>query len=60
LSVPTLWMGGVCDTLVPIAALRRVHEHYPHMPLQEVALAGHAPFISHPQETAAAISEFLL
>jgi pimeloyl-[acyl-carrier protein] methyl ester esterase len=60
LSMPTLWVGGVRDTLVPITALRRVHEQYPHMPLHEVVQAGHAPFISHPQETAAAISEFLL
>lgn len=60
LSMPMLWIGGARDTLVPIAALRRVHEQYPHMPLQEIAQAGHAPFISHPQETVAALSGFLL
>ena len=59
-SMPLLWLAGARDTLVPIVALRRVHEQYPHMRLREIAQAGHAPFLSHPQETAAVISEFLL
>lgn len=58
--MPLLWLAGARDTLVSIAALRHVHEQYPHMQLQEISQAGHAPFISHPQETAAIISEFLL
>lgn len=60
LSMPVLWLGGVRDTLVPITALRSVHARYSHMLLREIAQAGHAPFISHPQETAAVITEFLL
>lgn len=59
-SMPLLWLAGARDTLVPIAALRRVHEQYPHMQLQEIPQAGHAPFMSHPQETVAMITEFLV
>lgn len=59
-SMPLLWLAGARDTLVSIAALRCVHEQYPHTQLQEIAQAGHAPFMSHPQETAAMITEFLV
>lgn len=60
LSMPVLWLGGARDTLVPIAALRSLVAAYPHMQLREFAHAGHAPFISHPQEFAAAVTEFLV
>ncbi|MFA7387537.1 MAG: pimeloyl-ACP methyl ester esterase BioH [Thiohalobacteraceae bacterium] len=58
-AAPALWIGGGRDTLVPIAALRRVQREHPRMQLKELSQAGHAPFISHPQEFVAAVLEFL-
>lgn len=60
LRMPVLWLGGVRDTLVPIAALRAVTARYPSMSLREFDAAGHAPFVSHPQDCAQALTEFLL
>ena len=59
LAPPALWIGGGRDTLVPIAALRRVQRENPQMQLKELPRAGHAPFISHPQEFVTAVLEFL-
>lgn len=59
LRMPVLWLGGVRDTLVPIAALRAVTAAYPNMRLQEFEFAGHAPFVSHPQAFAQALTEFM-
>ncbi len=58
LRMPVLWLGGARDTLVPIAALRAVTAMYPHMQLREIEAAGHAPFVSHPQACAQALTEF--
>lgn len=60
LPMPVLMLGGARDTLVPVAALHAVHDQCSHVQLQVIADAGHAPFISHPQKTVAAISGFLL
>jgi pimeloyl-[acyl-carrier protein] methyl ester esterase len=60
LRMPVLWLGGVRDTLVPIAALRVLTATYPQMRLQEFESAGHAPFVSHAHECAQALTEFLL
>jgi pimeloyl-[acyl-carrier protein] methyl ester esterase len=60
LRMPVLWLGGARDTLVPIAALRAVTAEYPRMQLREIKSAGHAPFVSHPQECAQALTEFLV
>lgn len=58
LRMPTQWLGGVRDTLVPIEALRAVTTTYPQMRLQEFEATGHAPFISHPQAFSRALTEF--
>lgn len=58
LAMPTLLLAGAHDTLVPVAALRALAERHPHVQLREFAQAGHAPFISHPQEFVAALEAF--
>ncbi len=58
LALPTLLLAGTRDTLVPVAALRTLAERHPHVQLREFTQAGHAPFISHPQDFAAALVEF--
>ncbi|MBI5040124.1 MAG: pimeloyl-ACP methyl ester esterase BioH [Gammaproteobacteria bacterium] len=60
LHIPVLWLGGVRDTLVPITALRAVTTAYPRMQLREIESAGHAPFVSHPQACAQALTEFFV
>jgi pimeloyl-[acyl-carrier protein] methyl ester esterase len=57
--MPTAWLAGVRDTLVPIAALQHLTRDHPHMQLIPFEQAGHAPFISHSQAFAHAVMEFL-
>ena len=59
LDIPVLLLAGARDTLVPIEALRVLAQAHPHVRLQEFPHAGHAPFISHPQEFADVLAEFL-
>lgn len=58
LAMPTLLLAGARDTLVPVAALRALAERHPQLRLREFAQAGHAPFVSHPQDFVAALGEF--
>lgn len=55
---PTLILHGERDTLAPLAAAEYTAERIPHARLQVIEGAGHAPFISHPDETFRAIREF--
>jgi len=57
LSPPSLWIAGRRDRLVPPAAMRWSARHSPDGRLVEVA-SGHAPFLRHAPEVAAAIVEF--
>jgi pimeloyl-[acyl-carrier protein] methyl ester esterase len=57
LSVPNLWIAGRRDRLVPAAAMRWAAQQNPHGVYMEIA-SGHAPFLSHAQEVAAAIVGF--
>lgn len=56
LRIPVLLLGGGRDTLTSPAALRLAAETLPGARLELVAGAGHAPFLSHPNQ----ILEFLL
>ncbi|MFP5506505.1 MAG: pimeloyl-ACP methyl ester esterase BioH [Gammaproteobacteria bacterium] len=58
LPMPVLWLAGARDTLVPVAALRVLAGANPQQRLFEIAQAGHAPFISHPDAFIAAVTEF--
>jgi pimeloyl-[acyl-carrier protein] methyl ester esterase len=57
LRMPSLWIAGRRDRLVPPAAIRWAADTAPrgqHLELN----AGHAPFLSHADEIAAAIAAF--
>lgn len=59
LSCPSLWLFGSHDTLVPAAAGHGVAALLPTARVQVIRGAAHAPFLSHPAETAAQIGDFL-
>jgi len=59
LRVPSLWIFGGQDTLVPAAAARDIEGLVPGARTHTVAGAAHAPFLSHPDEVGAAIGDFL-
>jgi len=57
LGVPSLWIAGRHDRLVPPAAMRWAAQHAVDSRFLELA-AGHAPFLSHADEVANAITRF--
>jgi pimeloyl-[acyl-carrier protein] methyl ester esterase len=59
LACPSLWLFGDRDTLVPAAAAEGVRRLLPGGRLGVIRGASHAPFLSHPSETAAEILSFL-
>lgn len=59
ISQPALVLHGNRDTLAPLAAAEFTAAQLPHSALQVIEGAGHAPFISHPDEFVAAIKEFM-
>jgi len=56
---PTLVIHGERDTLAPIAAAEFTAAALPHGQLLAIPGAGHAPFISHPDQIVNALLEFL-
>lgn len=59
LAGPILWLFGERDTLVPVAAAEAIAALAPTARHALVHGAGHAPFLSHPQETAGVLAAFL-
>jgi pimeloyl-[acyl-carrier protein] methyl ester esterase len=57
LTVPSLWIAGRRDRLVPAAAMRWAAAHSPQSSFVDIS-SGHAPFISHAVEVAASIIDF--
>ena len=57
LTMPSLWIAGRRDRLVPASALRWSAAQSPHARCIEIA-SGHAPFLSHAAEVADAIIRF--
>lgn len=57
LTVPSLWLAGRRDRLVPQAAMRWSAQQSPQGHFVEFA-SGHAPFIGHADAVAAAIAAF--
>jgi pimeloyl-[acyl-carrier protein] methyl ester esterase len=57
LSLPSLWIAGRRDRLVRPAAMRWAAQHSADGRFVEIA-SGHAPFLRHAGEVAAAIAEF--
>lgn len=56
LAVPSLWLGGRRDRLVPPAALAAAAALAPGGQVRIIAGAGHAPFLHHAGEVAAALA----
>lgn len=56
---PVLIIAGRHDTLVPPAAAERLAIMLKSAQLRIIPGAGHAPFISHPQEFLLAVNEFI-
>jgi pimeloyl-[acyl-carrier protein] methyl ester esterase len=59
IRAPALWLFGERDTLVPAAVAERVALLMPEARIRVIADAAHAPWLSHAEDTAAAIIEFL-
>jgi pimeloyl-[acyl-carrier protein] methyl ester esterase len=59
LRPPSLWIFGSRDTLVPAEVAERVALLLPLAQTRVIPGAAHAPFLSHPGETAEAIRTFL-
>ncbi len=59
LQMPTLWLYGERDTLVPAAAADLLLAILPQAEVYRIAGAAHAPFLSHRDETLALIETFL-
>jgi pimeloyl-[acyl-carrier protein] methyl ester esterase len=57
LSLPNLWIAGRRDRLVPLAATRWAAQHSARGDFIEIS-SGHAPFLSHAPDVAAAIAAF--
>ncbi len=56
---PTLIIHGERDTLAPLSAAEYTAAQIPNAKLVSISGAGHAPFISHPEEFIAVIEEFV-
>lgn len=59
LQQPLLWLFGERDTLVPAGVAQSLARCCPNSQHQIIAGAAHAPFLSHPTATLAAIHKFL-
>lgn len=57
LTVPSLWISGRRDKLIPPSAMQWAAQHSPHGRYLEFS-AGHAPFIGHAHAVADAIAAF--
>jgi pimeloyl-[acyl-carrier protein] methyl ester esterase len=56
--MPSLWLFGGRDALVPGATAAAVSELAPAARVHTIAAAGHAPFLSHPDASLALLADF--
>ncbi len=59
LHCPTLWLLGERDTLTPASVAGDIKQLLPSAEIRLLPGAGHAPFLSHPVESMAALRNFL-
>ena len=59
LDLPTLVIAGQHDRVTPPAAAHWLAARLSHVRAEEVARAGHAPFLSHPEHVATLVREHL-
>ena len=55
---PVLLLGGDRDTLIPVNALTVMQQHFENADVHIIESAGHAPFLSHPQQFCEQVSGF--
>ena len=60
LSVPSLWMAGRRDRVVSPQAMQTAASSAPTARFVQIERAGHAPFLTHVDAVASALSEFLV
>lgn len=59
LQIPTLILWGRCDRILGTADAEKFQQAIPNSQLQWIEACGHVPHLEKPQETAAAILEFV-
>jgi len=59
LQCPTLWLLGERDTLTPASVAEDISQLLPSAEIKLLPGAGHAPFLSHREESLAALHQFL-
>jgi len=59
LELPLLWLLGEQDRLVPPVLADALSRLAPGVTIRRISGAGHAPFLSHPQQVAGSIRRFL-
>lgn len=59
LAMPMLSILGAKDSLVPVSIGASILQLSPNMNIKIIDKAGHAPFLSHPNEVAALIADFI-
>ena len=57
-SQPTLIIYGLRDTLIPVEAIDWFDQNMRNCTIREIPGAGHAPFLSHPDQFIGAIESF--
>lgn len=58
-SLPIKMILGDRDMLIPLACAERIQQINPHVEVQVLESAGHAPFLSHAEALIGAINDFL-
>jgi sigma-B regulation protein RsbQ len=58
-TTPAFIIQCTDDTIAPPSAVDFVHRHLPGSALRQLKATGHCPHMTHPEETIAAISEYL-
>ncbi|MBD9480719.1 pimeloyl-ACP methyl ester esterase BioH [Pseudoxanthomonas sp. PXM02] len=59
LTVPSLWLAGRRDLLVPSKAMQAAAQAAPEAQFVEIAGGGHAPFLGHADVVAGEVDRFL-
>jgi len=60
LPVPSLWLAGARDRLVPPAAMQAAAALSPQAQARSIAHGGHAPFLGQADEVAAQLQRFIM
>ncbi len=60
ISAPVLLLAGLRDTLLPKRALPEIAGLFSNAVYEQIEKAGHAPFLSHREETLKSINTFLM